>query len=256
MPRKHVVKKARKTKRKTVRNRKTPKGQFISTIPARMHQPIPLRWTANFEYGFFGTLAVGSAASNNFYIGACSVNTSGAGVPASQPPGNQGNPFTGGGFGGTLIPATTSLTNLYYTGVHVLNNIYSQSRIHSSKISVTMCPTVSADIAQLVVLPINVNALGTVPTNTELAMSEPLSKAVTCTGNNNIKSNRVSCYVNAKTFYGLKQDQYDAFTWDPIRFIILYQLYSNAVSTGLITFEVKMTSKIEFYNQLPLTDTV
>lgn len=249
MPRKYVKKTG--TKRKTYHRRKRNTVSCRNPAPKLLHQPIAPKFFTTFETGITGKLAVGSLATNWFTVSCSpynSFNTTGQVFDIA---------VLGGGFGGTLVPSTQSCATLdavAYTDLAI--GLYQNIRVWTAELTVTMTPTASADISTLVVVPIPEIGLRVAEYDTQYLMAQPRAKAITCTGNNNIKQNTIISKVYMPTLIGYNKRQFMDAAPSVVAaqsvienvapaYLIAYQTYSNAVTTGVIAFEVKVRYTVE-----------
>jgi len=178
---------------------------MVNRSPAKLHLPIASRYLTKLTCGFTGYTPTGaSSASGNFGVMAL-----GSLDPPFADASYISNPFTSMN-GSTLSPATLALSALKPVGSTALSTLYSKIRIFSSKLTITCTPSAGADTLTLVVCPeaSNSGTGYTNPVDVQNAMALPFSKAITCTGNNNIKQNTIFSYNSNNTLLGQTRKQF------------------------------------------------
>lgn len=235
------------------------KGELmINKTPARLHNCIAPRFKTRLEAGFSGILTNANSPATAFFT----ISGNGVHLPFNGPSGNgyTGKAFTsaGGGPQGTLVPATVALNALGAVGHNLLSNLYSQYRVYASSLQVTFTPSAGADGALLVICP--VPGSGDISGfETQYLMSAPYSKAITCTGNNNVKQNRISHYMDSATALGMTRAQFQASLptltnadsagtnnvnqWN---WVVAYQMLSGSAPSSNVFVEVRMTFYVEY----------
>lgn len=197
----------RRTSRRLRRRRpfygsKDRKGEvMINKTPAKLHNVIAPHYFTRLEAGFSGNRPAAAGAAAYFDVDMTPY------LPFDP---SVGKLFTDASPGpaGVLVPATLALNALEPVGTAALSALYKSYRCYAARLDVTYTPTAGADGSMLIVVPFSSGSGGEV-TDAQIAMSLPYSKAITCTGNNNVKQNRISMYMDLPTLLGLTRTQYN-----------------------------------------------
>lgn len=233
------------------------KGVMVNRTSARMHNFVAPHFLTKLECGFTGTSA-GLAGGITYF----SVRANGLHFPMDDGAGAAPSFLNAATANGTAFPATLALGALEPAGYTQLSVIYAQYRVYASKIQITVQPTgaVSA-IEYLCVYPSDTDAT-VIATDFQRAMSQPYSKCITCTAQNNVKQNTIQMYLDNPTILGLTRQQYNDLgaTASVTNANPNSDTHWNIVvsNTGAVqaayTVEVRVTYWVEFFDQLPPTD--
>lgn len=256
----HRKGRAKKTTRRAHRKNRGETGYFkqaahqnmmVNKASARLHNLVAPKFLTKLEYGFTGAHTLAAGTVGYFDVKLNSLHF----------PGNANDPFTGAQFGGTLYPATLALNALNPDGYSQLGVLYSTVKVLASKFTITCTPTGSVDCGMCVY---PVESPAALVADYQQAQSLPYSKAIVCTGNNNIRQNTIQSYMDGATLAGLSKRQYidDNYNFqatigaDPHSIqdwvvIITPFAAGSALSNNI---QVRVTYWVEFFDPLPPTD--
>lgn len=166
--------------------------------------------------------------------------------------------------GGTLtLPSAGALTlaNMAPAGYGNFmgtnqTGFYDLSRVLASRIHVTCVPSNVADCMSVVVVPV-LTQLASKPAGIQAAGSMPYSKGpILCTGNNNIKQNRISNYISTAQIYGLSpraildENDYSALANTDVpetyQWYVMFQTASGVATVADVYLEFKMKWYVQF----------
>lgn len=232
---------------------------MVNRTPARLHNVIAPHYYTRLEAGFAGNRPAAAAAQSYFDIDMSAY------LPFDP---SIGKLWTDAAPGpaGVLVPATLALNALEPVGAAALAALYKSYRVYAAKLDITYSPTAGADATMMVVQPYS-TFVGGPSTDAQAAMSQPYSKAITCTGNNNVRQNRISSYMDVATMLGFTRQQYkDATTsignYDASNpgigaaFRVYLDTLSGAALSAIAVVEVRLTLWVEsLYPLQNLADT-
>lgn len=227
---------------------------MVNRMPARYHTLVAPHYLTRLEAGYSGNIPAAKGPALNWDVW---------GTPYL--PFDQGHVFTAASPGGVLVPATVALAALNAVGFTAMGNLYSEFRVFAAKLDVTVTPTAGADVSLLCVMPYGEAEVTTI-TDIQLAMSQPYAKCITVTGNNNVRQNRISLYIDAPTLYGYTKQQFmdssdtigntagnvsgAANPNKSIAFRIFQECLSGNALTAFESVEVRLTMWAEFLGPL------
>lgn len=242
-----------KKKRMFRRRRFEPENRQMQqnlSINKRLRLPLPSRYRTTLEGTVIGNLAI--SAVNGFMIYGIKAND--LHIPFSLA-------LSGGSI--TLAAAASGLTLATLApagyGDFMRTNqggLYDLSRVLASRIHVTVVPTVATDTISMCIVPV-LAQLAAKPNNIIAGGSMPYSKGpIICTGNNNIKQNRLSNYISTAQIYGLSpraildENDYSALanvdSPENYQWYVMFQTNSAAATTNPVYIEIKMKWYVQF----------
>jgi len=247
MPKKTYAKKRRITRRFKKKPFSSSKV-MINKMPKRVHNVVSPMFFTTLQAQCQVRIPTGGGAVGNFSVWASQLFE----------PFNTPQPLSALATNLGAIP----LDNVLPAGLTALSYVYMSYRVHKCTMRITVTPRASADQLLLILLP--QDASGIPVADAQQALSQPYSKTITCTGNNNIKQNTLTFAIKNRDYYGKTKVGYRSendyaciggLTGAPtinLLYSIWYQTYSGAVTANELAINVVLTYSVELFE--PNTD--
>lgn len=228
-----------------------PRNVMVNRMPRRAHTAIAPKYFTTMETGFQGAVSTGAPKVQYFDVWGNYYDTAFYANGLVTPAFSNFTGMTNASFVNTALDVST----LQYAGSSRLAQLYQRYKVNASQISVTVSPTAAADIMEICIFPYSINTTTPV-TDMQNAKNQPFSKCFTVTGNNNIKQNTLHHKLHSMVPLGISREQYRNLPYlqyaqapqaeDKLWiWRVMYQTYSNAVTTSNLAFNVKVTASME-----------
>lgn len=182
---------SKKTSSKKKSNSSTSKITMYNKQPLKDHTIIAPRFMTKVSTAWQGYLAIGVSTSQAISI---------YGNSFFQPFNTPSQPITS-----QFTPSGGSAVNQVFPGYTSLSSLYRYYRVNGSRIKVTLQPSTSADIFELMVFPVtSIQATATV----NQASSNQYSKNKLCSFTNNVAQNTITSYMPSNKVLGLTYQQF------------------------------------------------
>lgn len=233
--------KKRYQKRKDPKSKKTFASNNIVSYISRMQLPFPPRYRCKLTTAFYGYIATGASAANNW-----SAKLNSAYLP-----------FNGGGWTNSAPAIATNVPTGYPSLLNTL--LYQSARVYSSRITVEFLPQNLLDTIICTITPSDGNV---VPSSVALALEQPYTKQLMMSSSkmNSKNGSALSNSISQHKFVGVRHQaieddlsgeyiqQWDS---DPARlmfWVVNTVAPDGAVLTAPLEYRVKITHYLECFN--------